>query len=161
MTEITIAEVEPEIVLGMRRRGFYQEQIPRMIMELLLYVEKEEIDASCMPIFICHETTAEEAMRAAEEGTADIEVAIPIAAPVAPGEHAPDGTACYTLPGGIMVRAVHRGPYNTVEETYNKIFAWLTVHGNEVTGLIREMYLNDPSEVAEEELLTEILVPVA
>jgi len=34
-------------------------------------------------------------------------------------------------------------------------------HGKEVTGLIREAYLNDPSKVAEEELLTEILVPVA
>jgi len=113
------------------------------------------------PLFICHETTPEEAMRAAEEGTADIEVAIPVAAPVPPGEHAPEGMTCYTLPGRTMVRAVHKGPYNTVENTYNKIFAWMAEHGSKVTGLIRETYLNDPSEVAEEELLTEILVPLA
>jgi len=161
MTDITITEVAPQTVLGMRRRGFYQEAIPTMLMELFQYVEHEDIPMAGAPLFICHETTPEEAMRAAEEGTADIEVAIPVAAPVPPGEHAPEGATCYTLPGGTMVRAVHKGPYNSTETTYNEIFAWLAKHGKEVTGLIREAYLNDPSEVAEEELLTEIFVPVA
>ena len=161
MTEITITDVAPQTVLGMRHRGFYQEEIPRMLMELFLYVEQEGIPMAGAPLFICHETTPEEAMRAAEEGTADIEVAIPVAAHVPPGEHAPEGATCYTLPGGTMVRAVHTGPYNTVENTYNEIFAWMAEHRNTVAGLIREAYLNDPSEVAEEELLTEILVPVA
>jgi effector-binding domain-containing protein len=161
MTEITITDVAPQTVLGMRRRGFYQEEIPRMLMELFLYVEQEGIQIAGAPLFICHERTPEEAVQAAEEGTADIEVAIPVAAPLTPGEHAPEGAACYTLPGGTMVRAVHTGPYNTVENTYNEIFAWMAEHRTEVAGAIREAYLNDPSEVAEEELLTEILVPVA
>ena len=59
-----------------------------------------------------------------------------------------------------MVRAIHKGTSDSTDETYNEIFAWLAEHGNAVAGLIREAYLNDPSEVAEEALLTEILVPI-
>jgi len=60
-------------------------------MELFLYVEKKGIEIAGMPVFICHETTPEEAMRAAEEGNADIEVAIPVAAPVAITPEWPEG----------------------------------------------------------------------
>jgi len=59
-----------------------------------------------------------------------------------------------------MVKAVHKGPYDTAETTYNTIFTWLAAHGKEVTGPIRERYINDPYEVAEKEILTEIYVPV-
>lgn len=161
MTDITITDVAAQTVLGMRRRGFYQEQIPEMIMELFLYVEQEGIEIIGMPVFVCHETSPEEAMRAAEEGNADIEVALPVAAPIEITENSPKGAKCYELPGGKMVKAVHKGPYAASETTYNKIFAWMAEHGKEVTGPIREIYVNDPMEVAEEDILTEIYVPVA
>lgn len=159
MTDITITDIAPQTVLGMRRRGFYQEQIPAMIMELFLYVEQEGIEIAGMPVFICHETP-EEAVQAAEEGTADIEVAIPVPAPVPITPEGPEGMTCYDLPGGPMVKAVHRGPYDTSETTYNAVFAWLAAHGKEVAGPIREIYVNDPGDVAEEDILTEIFVPV-
>lgn len=159
MTDIAIADIPPQTVLGMRRRGYYQEQIPAMIMELFLYVEQEGIEIAGMPVFICHETP-EEAMRAAEEGNADVEVVIPVPAPVEITEKSPKGAKCYELPGGTMVRAVHKGPYAASEATYNAIFAWISEHGREVTGPIREIYINDPAEVAEEDILTEIYVPV-
>ena len=160
MTDITIVEIPSQTVLGIRRRGFYREQIPAMIMELFLYIEREGIENAGMPIFICHEMTPEDAMRAAEEGNADIEVAIPVAAPIAITAEGPDGMTCYELPGATMVKAVHKGPYATEEATYNEVFAWMAEHGREVTGPIREVYINDPGEVAEEEILTEIYVPV-
>jgi AraC family transcriptional regulator len=160
MTDITITEIAPQTVLGIRRRGFYQEQIPKQIMELCIYAEQEKIEMAGMPIFVCHETSVEEAMRAAEEGNADIEVAIPIAAPVAITGEGPDDISCYELPGGTMVKAIHKGPYETCEGTYNEVFAWIEAHGKEITGPIREVYPNDPGEVAPEEILTEIYVPV-
>lgn len=160
MTDITITDVPTQTVLGMRRRGFYQEQIPAMIMELFSYVEEKGIAIAGMPVFICHETTPEEAIRAAEEGDADIEVAIPMPSSVAIAADGPEGMTQYELPGGPMVKAIHKGPYATEEETYNEVFAWMAEHGKEVTGPIREIYINNPAEVPEGDLLTEIYVPV-
>ena len=159
MTDITITKVTPQTVLGIRRKGFYQEQIPQQIMELFQYVEQEGIEVAGMPVFVCHETSVEEALRAAEEGNADIEVAVPVA-PVAITGESPDDIACYELPGGTMVKAIHKGPYETSEATYTEVFAWIGAHGKEISGPIREIYLNDPGEVAEEDILTEIYVPV-
>ncbi len=59
-----------------------------------------------------------------------------------------------------MVKAIHKGPCETCEATYNEVFAWIQAHGKEITGPIREIYLNDPEDVAEENILTEMYVPV-
>ncbi|MBT8508725.1 hypothetical protein AZH53_09940 [Methanomicrobiaceae archaeon CYW5] len=184
MTDITIKDILPQTVLGLRRRGRYQELIPQMIMEIYVYVEAHGIEGAGMPTFLCHETSPEEVMQAMEAGTADVEVVVPIGVPE-PGPAAPasapvpvpaptpappagvpvsteggETIACYELPGGPMATAVHKGPYETSESTYNELFAWIEAHGRIITGPIREVYLNDPSEVGEEEILTEIYVPV-
>ncbi|HDQ08670.1 MAG TPA: transcriptional regulator [Methanoculleus sp.] len=164
MTDITLTHIPPQTVLGLRRRGRYQEQIPQMIMELFSYVEEHGIGVAGMPAFLCHETSHDEMMRAQEEGTADIEVAIPVAglpAGAVPASKEGGGTiTCYRLPGGPMATAVHKGPYETSESAYNALFRWISVHGKTITGPIREVYLNDPAEVGEEGALTEIFVPV-
>ena len=49
-----------------------------MIMELFVYIEEKGIDIAGMPVFICHETSPEDAMQAAEEGNAYIKVAVPV-----------------------------------------------------------------------------------
>ncbi len=77
MTDITRTEIAPQTVLGIHRREFYREQIPKQVMELFQYVEQEKIEIAGMPVFVCHETSVEEPMQAAEEGNADIEVAAP------------------------------------------------------------------------------------
>jgi len=131
MTDITITDIAPQTILGIRRRGFYQEQIPKQIMELCIYMEQEKIEMAGMPVFVCHETSVEEAMQAAEEGNADIEVAVPVAAPIAVTGEGPDDMTCYELPGGTMVKAIHKGPYETCEATYNEVFAWIEAHHRE------------------------------
>ncbi|GAB7015298.1 GyrI-like domain-containing protein [Methanogenium cariaci] len=160
MTDVTLTDIAPQTVLGMRRRGFYQEEIPAMLRELFTYMEEKKIGFGGMPVFVCHETSSEEAMRAAETGNADIEVAVPVAAPVSLTTAGPAGITCYKLPGGTMVKAIHKGPYGAVEPTYADIFTWMAENGREVTGPIREVYVNDPREVVEEDILTEIYVPV-
>ena len=160
MTDITCTEIAPQTVLGIRRRGYYQEQIPKQVMELFQYVEQEKIEIAGMPVFVCHETSVEEAMQAAEEGNADIEVAVPVAAPVTITGESPDDISWYEPPGETMVKAIHKGPCETCETTYNEVFAWIEAHRKEITGSIREIYLNDPEEVAEENILTEMYVPV-
>ena len=66
----------------------------------------------------------------------------------------------YALPGGRMVRTLHRGPYETCESTYLALFSWIEEHYLQIAGPIREIYPNDPREVKPEEIITEIFIPV-
>lgn len=156
MDEITIVEVAPQKVIGKRKRGNYTD-ISDLIPEVFEYVDTNNIQIQGPPVYLCHETSAEAVEQANAEGTADLEVAVPIAGDVPTTEE----YQCYDIPGGKMAKIVHTGPYETVGETYEKLFHWLTQHNYQVTGPLREVYISDPSEVAPEELLTEIYAPIA
>jgi effector-binding domain-containing protein len=108
------------------------------------------------PMYICHEPSAEEAVKADKEGTADVEVAVPI---LKRGKET-DEITCYELPSAKMVKTLHKGPYQEETATYEKLFAWLEQNNKTITGPMREIYLNDPHEVPEEELLIEIYAPI-
>lgn len=155
MEEIAIIDVPDLIVLGMRKTGHY-----RLISELLpaiaIYATENDIPLLGMPVFIMHEKSAEEAMNADKDGTADVEVAFSVPEDAQPGP----GMQVYMLPGGRMAQTFHKGPYEECESTYLRLFAWLEEQGLTISGPIRESYHNDPREVPPEEILTEILVPV-
>jgi len=109
------------------------------------------------PLFLYHEKSVEEAKRADEAGNADIEVCIPIAKKVPEN----DEIKCYEISGGKMAKITHKGPYEESVPVYERLFAWLEENGCKLTGSIREAYLNDPKEVAPEEILTIIYVPIS
>jgi len=155
MSEITVAELSLQLVLGVRKRGKY-EIIPTMIAQVCRFAVEQGLEIVGPPTFVCHETSAEAAERANEEGTADVEIAVPV-------DHKIDGTdeiRCYELPGGTTARIVHQGPYEECTPTYERLFAWIGAEGKRIAGPIREVYLNDPREVAPEEILTEIYAPI-
>ncbi|MDD1651629.1 MAG: GyrI-like domain-containing protein [Methanomicrobiales archaeon] len=155
MDEITLVDVPAQQVLGMRRRGRYT-LIPEMLMTIITHAIANGIAIAGPPVFLCHETSPEDVKAANEAGTADVEVAWPVAGPV-------KGTGeirAYTLPGGKMARIVHHGPYEACEPTYQRLFAWISAKRLSISGPIREIYLNDPREVPPEQILTEILAPV-
>jgi effector-binding domain-containing protein len=62
---------------------------------------------------------------------------------------------------GKYATAMHFGPYETIDQTYNALAAWVEEKGYAATGVAYEFYLNDPGEVAPEEIQTEIAFPVA
>lgn len=64
------------------------------------------------------------------------------------------------LSGGVMASTMHQGPYNQVKEAYDLLDAWVKENGYRYAGPAREVYLNDPSQVPEAELLTEVQFPV-
>jgi effector-binding domain-containing protein len=155
MDEIEIVDMPPQPVLGLRRRGTYA-LIPEMLMEVFaVIVERGAIPAG-PPVFVCRETVAAEVERAAADGDADLEVAFPVANRVKPE----GDVGYYELSGGRFAKILHRGPYERCEATYDRLFAWLAERGLGIAGPIREYYLNDPSEVPPEEILTEILAPI-
>ena len=155
MDEVTIVDLEPQVVLGMRKRGGYEE-IGTIIQSLFEFADSKNIELAGRPVFICHEKTVNEAMEADKNKNADLELAIPISEKVRVAE----GFECYEMPGGKMAKIVHQGPYEDCGPAYEKLFAWLKDNGKRVVGLIREVYLNDPREVPPEEYLTGIYAPI-
>ena len=155
MNKVTIVEVKPQTVLGMRKRGKYEE-IGTMLPMIFQFAVSQGIQIQGPPFFVCHEQSKEEVERADKEGNADVEVAVPVQGKM-------EGTnqiGCYEMPGGKMARIVHQGPYQDCESAYDKLFGWIIEKGMKVTGPTREVYLNDPCEVAQEDILTEIYAPV-
>lgn len=155
MEDITVVDVRPQTVIGMRKRGKYQ-MIAQLLPQLFQSAGRMGARPVGCPMFICHETSAEEAKRADAEGNADVEVVVPVASPVNDmGE-----IKCYEVPGGRMARIVHKGPYDQMEGTYGRLFAWLGKNNKRPIGPLREVYLNDPGAVGPEETLTEVYVPI-
>jgi effector-binding domain-containing protein len=154
MSEVCVTEIEPQVVLGMWKRGTYAEASV-MIAELCKYAKSSGAKIKGPPMFICHETLRE-AVKANEDASADVEVVVPITN-VVDGQGA---ITCYELPGGKMAKILHKGPYEKSAPTYKKLFEWIASNHKKVAGPTREVYLNDPREVRPEELLTEIYAPI-
>lgn len=152
---IEIASLEPQLVIGMRRKGRYKE-IAEMLPRLFAYAMSHKAIFTGPPLYLWHEKCVEEAKTADEAGTADIEVCVPIAKSIPESEE----IKCYELCGGKMARTVHKGPYQECSSTYERLFSWLDENDQKIVGPIREAYLNDPREVAPEEILTMIYVPI-
>ena len=91
-----------------------------------------------------------------EESSAPIEICLPVAAPF-DGDGEVYGTE---LAGGPAAVTVHRGPYAEIGPAYHTVSGWVADHGHELAGGPREVYLNDPSQVAEADLLTEVQWPI-
>ena len=155
MGEITIVDVPEQKVMGMYRQGSYKE-LAEMIPELCEYADKNGAGICGSPIFICHESP-EEAKRADKEGTANLEVAIPVSKKI----EETNEIKYYELHGGKMLKIIHKGPYEDCGATYDKIFQWLKENRKELMGPTREVYINDPREISPEEILTEIYAPIA
>lgn len=86
----------------------------------------------------------------------DVEIGVPVRKKlpgkdsIQPGEIAP----------GIMAVIIHKGPYAKMEGSYRELSRWLEACGHEVTGTAYEFYHNDPNEVAEDQLVTRIAMPI-
>jgi len=154
MSEVSISNVQPQLVMGMRKRGTYAEIRP-MIAKIHKYIEAGRAQVAGPPMFICHETP-KEVVKVNLQHNADVEVVIPVSTEIEGSTE----IACYELPGGPMAKITHKGPYERSAAAYRTLFAWIAENHKKVAGPTREVYLNDPRKVAPEELLTEIYAPV-
>ncbi|MFH2116222.1 MAG: GyrI-like domain-containing protein [Spirochaetota bacterium] len=82
----------------------------------------------------------------------DVEIGFPVGK-AQPGE---GRVKAGKLPGGRMVTATHLGPYTSIEETYNKLMAFVGKKGLSTESYMYEEYLNSPEDTAPEKLATNI-----
>jgi effector-binding domain-containing protein len=95
----------------------------------------------------------------------DVEIGIPVVAPVSnlpAAEAAPRGElAASELPGGRAAIVEHRGSYETLNQTYGMLEAWLNEHGEQAGQGPWESYVDDPTEVQDpSQLRTEVIWPL-
>jgi len=92
----------------------------------------------------------------------DIAMCIPVADTVDLEAEPADGhpVTSMVFEGGVVASIVHRGSYDNMGQTYATMAAWIQERGHSITGPTREIYLNSPAEVADEDLLTELLFPI-
>lgn len=155
MIEISVVDEKPQLVAGMRRRGHYKE-IAVMLPALFEYAMSQAAIIAGPPQYLWHENSIEEAQKADEAGNADIEVCVPIVAKIPENNE----IKCYILPGGKNAQIIHKGPYEACMPAYERLFTWLEENGLKLTGPLRESYMNDPREVAPEDILTIIHAPI-
>lgn len=155
-SEVMTVTLLPQKVVGIRHKGSYSD-IPRLFEKLYKHITSlKDATPSGPPLFLFHERDEETARKANKEGTADIELCAPIK-----GDAQDAGEfKVYRLPGGKMAQLLHKGPYEKTKASYDRLFAWIKKEGKKITGPIREVYLNSPDEVRQDELLTEIYAPI-
>lgn len=64
------------------------------------------------------------------------------------------------IPEGKRASVMYKGPYSQMEPVYQAFNEWMAVNNHTPTGIVYELYYNDPSQVPESELLTKIVFPL-
>ena len=72
----------------------------------------------------------------------------------------PPGERVLTLPATTVAFARHVGPYEEIGLADLALHAYAEEHGLVASGAVREVYRNDPAEVAPDALETDVLLPV-
>jgi len=90
----------------------------------------------------------------------DVEVDFPVDDSVSEGVDTPGGRRLEVskIPGGEAAVVLHEGPYETIDEAYATIGAWIAANGLHVAGPPQEAYLRPPGGALDP--LTEIRFPV-
>lgn len=157
--DVVIRGVPAERVAGVRTTLPAGEGLERLFDEVESAVRDAGRRARRPPGSIDH--------RVHTDGRWDVEVWVPVTGAVASGR-----VTSRRLAGGRMATSLHRGPYETLDETRATLLDWIAGAGLAVAGPVRTVYLQfgaDPHlqvpepflAAAGSDLLTELQVPVA
>ncbi len=159
--EIELKQVAPMHFAGIRKRTSTADignDISAGFKELMQGLSSVGAPPTGSPLILYHDV-----IDADSDG--EIEVGVPVAEDWAGALIAPDTQAtsivARELPGGTAASTTHRGAYASVPLAYRSLIDWLVRRDMEVVGPTREIYLNDPMQVASEDLLTRLEFPVA
>ncbi len=80
---------------------------------------------------------------------------IELAWPVAPGTK-----DSRMMAGGRCATTMHKGTYSKLNASYAGIVEWIEANGYNIAGAPFEVYLNDPKDTPEDDLMTELFFPI-
>lgn len=151
MSEIELIEQSPRHLVGIRRKvhvselpTFYAEVLPRV----MNWVHGRGIAPASAPISVWCEMDM-------ESGIADTHAGCFV-------ENAVEGEGEITAgatSGGDVLKVVHQGGYDSMGQTWGRVYQRAKELGRR-PGTGWEIYIDDPGEVAADELRTEIYLPV-
>jgi len=89
------------------------------------------------------------------------ELRVPIVGICDPSGPDAKGMGFRCLEETAMASIIHRGPFSTIGDTYNKVKSWITSNGYKIAGPCEEVYLTEPGNTPPAELMTEVRFPVS
>lgn len=77
------------------------------------------------------------------------------------GDAIPEGKiGIKEIPEHTVLAVMHEGPYTEVGPVIHAVIDYAVKHGYDIVGPITEAYFNDPMVTPEDQLLTEVRIPV-
>ncbi len=145
--EVETVVVEPIEVLFVTTQSFdglNDVDTAEAYLEIMTFIQTSRLEIASQPMAITRSLGG--------TGFA-VDAAIPIV-----GEHpVTTGHVQFGLmPSGRAVRAVHHGPHANLIQTYQKLAAWMVVHGFGEGDVSWEQYISDPGMVSEDQLITHV-----
>lgn len=136
MVDVELVEVPPETVARVRRRVPVQEMsefFGHAFEQVMSAVPEAGGRVSGPPFGWYHGMPTD---------TVDVSAGFPVAGDV----HVPDGgVVVEERPGGRAAVAVHVGPYDTLQDTYGQVMAWIAGRSLEPREDMWEEYLSEPA----------------
>ncbi len=148
----TIHEIRAACVSHNGSSATIGEDMGRHLGQLIGWVQQKGLQMTGPPFAVYYSMPEDMA-----KGHMQFEVGIPISGAA---EETKD-IKLKTFPAQNVLSAIHKGPYNQIGSVYAALMEYIEKNGYEVIGPPMELWLNNPMEVAESELLTEVRFPVA
>ncbi len=148
--KIEVKNIEETQVAYISVTGSY-EQLPELFGEVVGYVMKENLQITEPPYGIYFNSPMEVPQ---EELKYEVGIAFN-------GEATGEGRVrIKKIPAHQAVSAVYKGPYGQTAQVYQALIEFAMNNGYEIEGAVKEIYLTNPMEVDESELLTEVQFPL-
>ncbi len=144
--EIEFKNIEETQVAYVPAIGSY-EQLPELFGEVVGYVMKEELQITEPPYGIYFNNPME-----VPQEELEFEIGISFIGE-ASGECR---VKVKKVPAHQVVSSVYKGPYGEAAQVYQAVVEYAMEKGYEIMGGVKEIYFNNPMEVSEDELLTEV-----
>lgn len=148
--DIRLRDIPETLVYSRRKKltDFYRE-LPQLIRDLLNELAAAGGICSGAPLILYHDNFYASTF---DPNLVDVEVGWPVNDPK---------YANNTLPAVRAACVTYVGPYDGLENAYAAVFEWINQNGYQGTFPTREASLNDPSVTPPEQLVTDIIIPIA
>jgi effector-binding domain-containing protein len=146
--EVAIVEAEPLDILFIatdsRPGAGVATSLAAAYQEIMSFMEEHSIEMKAQPMAITRAWDAKdyEFDAAIPVSTSDVELS--------------GNVRAGKSPSGRAVRVVHRGPYDRMSPTYEKLAAYMAVHGLTEGRVSWEHYISDPGQTPTDEIITHI-----